>query len=208
MPNVSRPSGFKPLRHLSGAPWNGQVVQCLIPSSDGAATFIGDVVKSLGTSGAAGVYVNGQNCEGMHCVTHTTETTTGVNAYGVVVGFLPDPTNLAQRHRAASTNRIALVVSDPSVVFEVQEDGATTPIASDSVGLAVGIVTTAGNATTGVSSMQLDSDSVATTATLPFKIVGLVARPDNSLSTGTTDKAKFEVIFNAGFMIGGTQGTA
>lgn len=208
MANVSRPMGFKPVRHITGAPWNGQVQQFLIPSSDGGATFIGDVVKSLGTSGAAGVFVNGQNCEGMHAVTHTTETTTCVNMVGVVVGFLPDPTNLAQRHRAASTNRIALVVTDPTVVFEVQEDGATTPIASDSVGLAVGIVTTAGNATTGVSSMQLDSDSVATTATLPFKIVGLVPRPDNALSTGTTDKAKFEVVMNGGmFGAGVTQGT-
>ena len=207
MPNVSRPSGFKPVRHITGAPWNGQVQQFLIPSSDSAATFIGDVVKSLGTSGAAGVVVNGQDCEGMLCVTHTTETTTCALMVGVVVGFLPDPTALGTRHRLASTNRIALVVTDPTVVFEVQEDAAATPIASDSVGSAVAIVTTAGNATTGVSSMQIDSSTVDTTATLPFKIVGLVKRPDNALSSGTTDKAKFEVVMNGGvYGAGVTQG--
>lgn len=208
MPNVSRPGGFQPVRHLSGSPWNGTVVPYLVPSTDGAAMFIGDVVEHNSLGGAAGVIVNGMNCEGMPTVKHSTLTTTGQANVGVVVGFLPDPTNLAQRHRLASTNRIALVCVDPTVVYEVQEDAVTTPIASDSVGCCVAIVTTAGNATTGMSSMQLQSSSVASTSTLPFKIVALVPRVDNALSTGTTDKAKFEVIFNTGWYMPNSVGTA
>lgn len=208
MANVNRPQGFLPVRHLTGAPWNGLVTMALIPSSDGAACFIGDVVEHNAVGGAAGVIVNGINCEGMPTVKHSTLTTTGQANYGVVVGFLPDPTNLSLRHRAASTNRIALVVTDPTVVFEVQEDADTTPIASGDIGCAVGIVTTAGNTTTGVSSMMLDSSTVASTSTLPFKIVALAPRPDNTISTGTTDKAKYEVIFNCGWNMPNSVGTA
>jgi hypothetical protein len=206
--NVDRPGGFKPVRHITGAAWNGLAVMCLIPAADGAACFIGDVVEHNAVGGAAGVTVNGINCEGMPTVKHSTLTTTGQANMGVVIGFLPDPNNLTLRHRAASTNRIALVVTDPTVVYEVQEDGATTPIASGDIGCAVGIVTTAGNTMTGVSSMMLDSNTVASTSTLPFKIVALVPRPDNTISTGTTDKAKYEVIFNTGWNMPNSVGTA
>jgi hypothetical protein len=144
----------------------------------------------------------------MPTVKHSTLTTTGQANVGVVVGFLPDPTNLTLRHRSASTNRIALVVTDPTVVYEVQEDADTTPIASGDIGCAVGIVTTAGNTTTGVSSMALDSSTVASTSTLPFKIVAMVPRPDNTISTGTTDKTKYEVIFNTGWGMPNSVGTA
>ncbi len=206
--NVDRQNGFNPTRHLSGSPWNGQTVPVLIPAANGAACFIGDVVEHNAVGGAAGVIVNGMNCEGMPTVKHTTLTTTGQANFGVVVGFLPDPNALGTRHRLASTNRIALVVTDPTVVYEVQEDADTTPITSADIGCAVGIVTTAGNTTTGVSSMALDSNTVASTSTLPFKIVALVPRPDNTISTGTTDKAKYEVIFNTGWNMPNSVGTA
>ena len=40
------------------------------------------------------------------------------------------------------------------------------------------------------------------------KIIGLVRRVDNTLSTGTTDKAKFEVFFNTGWFNSNSVGTA
>lgn len=199
MANVDRASGFKPVRHLNGAPYNGQFKYFLMASGDGTATYVGDPVKIAGSSGAAGLYVSGVNCEGLATVSRDESGTTGQAFAGVVVGFLPDPTDLSKKHRVASTNRIAMVCNDPSVVYEVQEDADTTPIASTSVGLACAIATTVGSSTTGISGMQLDSSTVNTTSTLPVKIIGLVKRPDNTLSTGTTDKAKFEVFFNTGW---------
>jgi hypothetical protein len=84
------------------------------------------------------------------------------------------------------------------VVYEIQEDAAGTPIASTSVFLNCSLITTAGSTTTGLSGMMLDSSAVATTATLPVKVLGLSKRVDNTLSTGTTDFAKWEVMFNTG----------
>lgn len=203
MANADRPSGFKPVMHLNGSPYNGQFQYFLCPSADSVAVFVGDVVKGGGTSGAAGLVVAGMDCEGMQTCARDTSATTGASIVGVVRGFLPDPTRLDLKHRLASTNRVALVVTDPTVIYEAQEDADTTPIAQASVGLNAAIATTAGNATTGVSGMEIDSSSVETTATLPLKIIGLVKRPDNALNTGGagTDNAKFLVMFNTGQLI-------
>ena len=207
MANIAAPKGFIPVRHTNGSPWNGVATPYLIPAADATAVFIGDPVKHAGSSGAAGLYVSGMNCEGMATASRDESGTTGQGFVGVVVGFLPDPTNLALKHRSASTNRIALVCTDPTTIYEVQEDGVTTPIAAASVGLNCAITTTAGSTTTGVSAMVLTSVSVAVTATLPVKIIGLVQRPDVTLSTGVTDKAKFEVFFNTGWYNPNSVGT-
>jgi hypothetical protein len=208
MANVDRAQGLLPVKHYNGAPWNGQVEQCLVTTADSTAIFIGDIVAVGGTAGAAGYKVNGIDCEGMMTVAKSTETATCVNMLGVVVGFLPDPTALTNKHRLASTDRIALVCTDTSVVYEIQEDGVGNNVAASMVGLACGVTTTAGNATTGVSAFALDSSTTATTATLPLKIVGLVKRPDNALGTASTDKGKFLVLINGGFPVPATAGTA
>jgi hypothetical protein len=198
--NKDAAKGFVPIRHTNGSPWNGVTTAYLVPSGDATALFIGDPVKHGSSSGAAGVYVGGMNCEGMPTAIRDESGTTGQSFVGVVTGFSFDPTNLTKKHRAASENRIAFVCTDPTVIYEVQEDAA-------SIGLATAIITTAGSTTTGVSGMMLDSSAVATTSTLPVKILGLVQRPDNTLSTGTTDKAKFEVIFNTGWYATNSVGT-
>lgn len=195
MPNVSRPKGFVPLRHLDGSPWNGQHQSFLCPSSDGTAIYIGDAVKLTGSAGAAGVTVAGQNVEGMPTIARCASGSSEAALVGVVVGFSVDPTNLMKSYRAASENRIAYVVTDPTVIFEIQEDGATSNLAAADVGLNAPFSTTAGSTLTGVSGMELVGNSKATTATLPCRIVGLNRRVDNAFGTASTDKAKIEVMF-------------
>ena len=210
MANINAPKGFVPIRHLNGSPWNGQVTPAFLPTSDGTAVFVGDVVKYAGSSGTVGVTVNGKDMEGVPTVNVITASTTGQDIFGVVVGFLPDPDALSTKYRPASKARVALVVTDPTVIYEVQEDADTTPIAAASIGLNTAIITTAGSTTTGVSQMQLDSSAVATTSTLPVKVLGLVKRPDNHFNTGGsgTDPAKFEVMFNTGAFMPNTSGVA
>ena len=54
MANTSAPKGFVPKRTLHGGAWKGLVKTYYIPSSDGTAVYVGDVVKFNGESGAAG----------------------------------------------------------------------------------------------------------------------------------------------------------
>jgi hypothetical protein len=208
MANVSAPKGFVPKRHLDGSPWNGSVRMFYIPSTDATAVFVGDLVKVGGSAGTAGVVVAGIDVEGIPTAALATASTTGQDLLGAVVGFLPNPLdlNLSGRYRAASTNRIALVCVDPTVVYEVQEDGVTSNLAAADVGLNVPYSTTAGSTTTGQSKMEIIGNSKATTATLPFKILGLVKRPDNAFGLASTDKAKFEVMLNTGVFMSNTAG--
>lgn len=206
MPNIDAPLGFRPIRRLSGLPMPA-FFKAYIPSGDSTAVFLGDVVKFDGSSGAAGLRVQGEDLEGVPSVIRAPIgdwdllSTDNHNAIaGVVVGFKPDPDALMNKYRAASTNRIVFICPiDQDVVFEIQEDADTTPLAAADIGLNVAMVQTqAGSTVTGWSGMELDSSSKATTATLPVKLLGLSKRVGNAFNTAGSgsDQAKFEVQFN------------
>lgn len=205
MPNVDAPSGFRPVRRQSGLPMGG-FIKAYIPASDGTATFIGDVVKFNGAGGAAGDVVQGEDVEGVMQVIRAPITdwdvvgTDAMSICGVVVGFKPNPADLMAKHRAASTAQIVyLAPINPDMVFEIQEDADTTPIAAASIGLNAQVLQTqAGSTTTGLSGMELDSSTVNTTNTFPVRIIGLSKRVGNGFNTAGSgsDQAKFEVVFN------------
>ena len=201
MANRDAPSGLRPVRFLSGAPWNGQTNMYLLDSGDGTATFVGDVVKLAGGAGSAGTIVNGIDVEGMPTIVQAAAGDTLL--LGVVAGFLPNTSNpSAVPYRLASTNRIALVVDDPFVIFEVQEDGVTGTLIAADVGLNVDFIVGAGSTTTGQSGMEINSDGSLGTGTANLRILRLVPRPDNNLGTNATTASsdytngKFEVLIN------------
>lgn len=189
MANADTPFGLRPVRYLNGAPWNGQVQRYLIASGDGTAVFIGDPVKLAGSAGTTGQSVNGIPAGGLATVI---QAAAGDPVIGVVVGFEPNPDDLSSRHRAASTNRVALVVNDPNVVFEIQEVSGGTPLTADEVGLNANFVVAAGSTTTALSGVELNNATEATTAALNCKILGLVQREDNAYG----EHAKWEVLVN------------
>jgi hypothetical protein len=73
------------------------------------------------------------------------------------------------------------VIDDPAQLFLVQADGAVTQA---NIGKnADPTASTTGSTTSGVSAGSLSSASIAKTAALTFKIVGLYQSPDNELGT-------------------------
>jgi hypothetical protein len=73
------------------------------------------------------------------------------------------------------------VLDDPNQLFLVQADGAVTQA---NIGKnADPTASTTGSTTTGVSAGTLSSSSIAKTAALTFKIVGLSAQADNALGS-------------------------
>jgi hypothetical protein len=200
MANIARVNGFKPVKYLNGAPWNGQCRAYVIPAADGTATFVGDAVKFTGAG--ADITTGLATC---------VQAAASNQLLGVIVGIEPNGgTSLGGRymtngavaldlpgHRLASTRRIVYVVDDPNVIFEVQEDGDTTPIPMADIGLNINIIVGAGSTTTGNSGMQLDSSSVATTNTLPITILAAVPREDNELITAGQANTRWLVKINS-----------
>lgn len=180
MANVSRINGFRPVKHMTGAPYNGQTNKYNTTTGDATSLFIGDLCVIQGTADADGIMnVKRAAANGV--------------AVGVVQSIEPDPTNLALTHRSASTQRYVYVADSPDLVMEVQEDGVGTVLATTSVGLNINIIVGTGSTITGQSAMQLDSDSADTVNTLPLFIVGFVQRPDNEVGSAN---AKVLVTFN------------
>ena len=180
MSSVSRLNGFRPVKMITGAPYNGQAELAFVPSSDSSVIMVGDAVKLLGDARAA---------SGAPTVTRVSGATD--IAYGIVVGILftgvGDTPNIppvndlnTPVYRRASTDRYLLVCTDPNVVYEAQY--LTTSVAAATITANVGLNgswdLTAGSTTTGSSGMSIAALS-ATTATLPLKVIGFPNRPDN-----------------------------
>jgi hypothetical protein len=185
-------AGFRPVRHLNGSPYNGQVRKYMISADDAQATNVGDFVQlsdnaALTDSVGFGVYP----------AVERIGSGTAVPIVGVIVGFEPDYTNLnAGHYRAASTRRVALVADAPDLLFASSQDGTGGVVAAASVGLNVAInLGTASTSGAYASGMSVDSSTVATTATLPLQIMGVTASPDNDV-TSTSRPAELIVRIN------------
>jgi hypothetical protein len=170
MANSNAPTGFTPVRYKSGAPYNGAANVYYVPSSDGTALYIGDPVIIAGDG----------DTDGVPTATRATAGSAG-RITGVVVGFRPSSTIVANGYRAASTAEYALVADDPDLVFECQEDAVGGALAAADIGFNADMVSGSGSATTHKSGFQLDTSTKATTATLQLRILGFVQRPDNAI---------------------------
>lgn len=178
--------GLKPVRYLSGAPYNGAVNKYYVEAGYGTALRIGDPVALGGTGDAAGNYPN-----------VVLATLAAANAMcGVIVGIEPDADDLSLTYIPASTGGYVYVADDPNLVFEAEEDAVGAALAIADIGNLGILVTGTASAIYGTSGIALDSSSFASnTANGQFRLVGLVNSPDNALSD-TSPNAKFLVAWN------------
>tara|TARA_R110000803_G_scaffold159925_1_gene223940 strand:- start:1015 stop:1590 length:576 start_codon:yes stop_codon:yes gene_type:complete len=73
---------------------------------------------------------------------------------------------------------VADVLDDPSQMYIIQNDGTS---AATNYGLNADIIVAAGNTVTGLSAVELDTSTIATTAALNLKIIGLWDVPNNAV---------------------------
>lgn len=193
--------GFRPVKHLTGAPYNGQVNRYMISASESGVTNVGDLVV-LSDSAAL---VDGD--QGVYPAVERLASGTAAAIVGAVVGFEPDYSNLnAGNFRAASTRRVVLVADAPNLVFAAPQDAVGGVVAAASVGLNVAInLGTASSTAPWASGMSVDSSTVATTNTLPLRIVGVTAAPDQDV-TSTARPAELLVMINTHQFSNGSTG--
>jgi hypothetical protein len=170
MANADTPFGLKPYSHRNGAAYNGAARVYSAAAGDATAMFIGDPVKLSGTS---------QTINGI-VYADVDQAATGDVMVGVIVGVVPETAD-SVTYRAASTQRRVLVADDPDLVFEIQEVSGGTALAAADIGLNANFVVAAGSTTTGLSGVELNNATEATTNTLDLQIMGLVPRDDNAV---------------------------
>lgn len=178
MANVDAPMGLRPVRHLDGSPYNGKVEPFIVPAADATALFVGDPVMLLAGASADGIpYVK--------------KATAGVKLVGVCTSVNYNDENLNDRYRLASNERLVFVCTGADVIYEVQEDSDTSTLAAADVWKFADLTAVAGNTSTGISNVELDSNTAVST-TAQVRILRLSQRPDNVIGTN----AKWEVIIN------------
>jgi len=177
MATTAAPYGLRPVNLIGGQPYAGSTRLIKIANAYAANIFYGQAVKSNGNgfiqadtsttaldaTGAIGVFVG------------CTYTDPGLK-YKVFKQYWPTGT--------VATDAEAYVVDDPDVVMQVQADEA---VAQTALGANIALVTSAGSTTTGNSTTAADGSSVATTGTLPLRIVGFVDGPDSAVGDTYTD---------------------
>lgn len=190
MANANRPSGFSPVQYLNGSPWNGQARIYSIAAAYATALYIGDPVKSSGTADANGVpgIILGATTGALRGV---------IVGLGSAEGLIANPKNLDITYRPAAaqaTDWYAMVVDNPDVLFEVQENANGTALAATEIGL--NTISVSGTGSGFVSGWMLASATDATpaaTATLQLKLMGLVRRQQNAFGAYAKHLVKINV---------------
>ena len=168
MANVDKAFGLRPLGNLSASGSQKQFGYEIADNQAGAI-FQGDLVTvydgylvqfnpSTHTA-AVGVF------NGCNYIDPTTGKPTWKNYY-------PGSVNITQG------KIIADVLDDPNQLFIIQNDGTS---AAANYGKNADVVVGTGSTTTGVSAMELDTSTIANTAALNVKIVGLWDVPNNAV---------------------------
>jgi|TARA_R110000803_G_scaffold27716_2_gene64595 hypothetical protein len=191
MSATATPMGAEPVGTLSASgSYTGKVRHYKIASNDSTAIFYGDFVKMT----SAGV------------VTLDTGTAT-LTPIGVFMGCSYTDPNTNQltfsQYYPASTvasDIDAYVLNDPFVEMRMQGDAT---LAQTALGNNASVVQTAGSSSIGRSRNAFDSSSIATTATLPLKLIEFVDGPDSSIGDAYTDVI---VMFNVGHQLLNTTG--
>jgi len=177
MSATAAPYGLRPVNLIGGQSYAGSTRQIKIASGYAANLFFGQPVAVLadGTLGVAAVT--------------TTAPVTGVT--GVFVGCSYTDPNLNIKvfkqywpTGTVAADAVAYVVDDPDVVFQVQADEA---VAQTALGANIALVAAAGSTSTGNATTAADGSSVATTASLPLRIVGFVESTTSTVGDAYTD---------------------
>lgn len=165
MANTNAPFGLQWLGDLSSGLANGMIHTYVIPSSDAANYFVGDPVKSTGTSTSDGVPT-------------VTLAAAGDTMRGVIIGFKFNPDNLNITYGAASTTRYVYVVDAPFAEFVVQTNGT---LAITDIGANMDLAAGGGGSTyTGISSYVLDEGTV-TASSAQMRLIRLYEVVGNSV---------------------------
>jgi hypothetical protein len=170
MANIDKAFGLRPMGNLSATGAQAQYGYEIADNQSGAifqgdlvTIFDGYLVKFAPATHTAAVGV----FNGCQYIDPTTGKPTFKN-------FYPGSVNIT------AGKIIADVIDDPAQMFLIQVDES---VAQTQVGKNADVIGTGGSTTTGVSTMELDSSTIANAAALNLKIIGLYDVPGNSFGT-------------------------
>lgn len=186
MSNTNSPAGFQVVGLNGVGAYTGGWMRVAFASGDGTACYKGSMVKFTGAT-----YTDG------YTPVVTLASPGDAKLAGAVQSFYPQVSgNWTTYYRAANVATYAYIPADKFATYQCQEDsvGGNMPLTT-SIGKNVEFTAESGNTSTGFSTMQLDSSTVANTNTLTIRIISPVNRSDNSTSSSDAN-AVWNVMLN------------
>ena len=184
MANTQAYNGFSQYKGNGSAPTYEQVV-ATIQSTNTTAIYFNDPVEP----NAAGYIIQG---------------TGSLTVAGVFVGCKYLSTSQKRTvwsnwwPGADNTGNVeAYIINDPNAQFVASGDTSTSLWVQAAINANCGYAIGTGNTSTGISGAYLDSTTINTTSTLPFRIVGYVIDPPGGPGTETGAYRKVIVAFNS-----------
>lgn len=189
MASTNSPYGLRPINLLGGQSYAGSTRLYAIPASFAVNIQYGDPVIIVNTGSTRGTLAR---FNATVAATTVTATGGGFGFVGVFVGCsFTDPTYgkvFRQTYTAGNTatDIQGYVVDDPDALFQVQANGTLGQVA---LGCNAALIQTViGNAGANINSgVSLQASSVATTATLPVRIVDFVDSTTSQIGDAFTD---------------------
>ena len=177
MASTAAPYGLRPVNLIGGQPYAGSTRLIKINNAYAANIFYGQPVSI--------------NASGVVIAETGTSNVAATGVVGVFVGCtFTDPNLKIPVYKqywptgTVATDAFAYIVDDPDVVMQIQADDT---VAQTDLGANIGFSTFSGDTATGDSKTSADAASIATTATLPLRIVGFVNGPESQVGDAYTD---------------------
>ena len=177
MANVDKAFGLRPQGNLSATGAQKQYGY-LIEDNQAGAIFQGDLVTIFDGFVVKFAPATHTAAVGVFNGVFYTDPTTGKPTFK---NFYPGSVNITSGVITAD------VIDDPNQLFTIQCDEG---FVQANIGKNADVVGTGGSTTTGQSTMELDSSTIANTAALNLKIVGLLDVPGNAFGTNAVAVVK------------------
>jgi|TARA_R110000765_G_scaffold90180_4_gene171760 hypothetical protein len=193
MANQDAPFGLRPIKMVGGGDFTGGQDRFNLASGYTTSIFQGDLIEPL-ANGTVGRVPAGQTnfilgvFNGVRYTNPTTQTPTWANTY---------------QQPVATTDIQVFVITDPTVVYEIQANAAF-PTSGLFANYDIVDNNPVGNNTAGISHVELAVSTGATTAALPLKALQISTDPEND--DPATTNTNVRVIINNSVYSTGTTG--
>ena len=189
MANIDSAFLLIPVAHVGQTDNNGGQTQYSIGDTQGTAIFTGDPVKYK-SDGTVEVATAGDPVVGVFGGCFYTDPTTSKPTWSPYF-----PASLAPGDAKA------FVWDNPMQTFIVQQDSVVSNLLAANLNENANLIFNAGNTTTGVSGVEIDSSSADVTAALQVRLIDFYATPSNNT---TANNSVFVVKINNHKLMGGT----
>ena len=194
MANIYRPKGLSPIQNADGSPWSGGATLFAVANDASNSYAIGDIVTLASGSDADGVPYATKWAGTVAAATLPLGVIVGIRVADAGASLVGNSLALEKAYLPVSSGLHYLyVVTDPSVIFEIQGDSTVWATTNANQNVNVTIQTNQTTLGNGSPFSATVATAPASTNSLPLQVAGLIQRADNAYGAYASLLVRFNV---------------